>query len=173
MTENSTTGSLGKTLDNFDVNVSNNKENASEAILDSYFNDDEACLSINEELLNVEDNSVIVKQDDVLVSWSIENLYDDNGKVLSKRELKNSPPILKVVNSNDEEVAFVLTKELSAILANHFENTYRAYFGLRPKSERTFREKISDTKNTLSEHKGKFIFFGGVIVALIVASFVF
>ena len=107
--------------------------------VDSYLEDDELITAASDEVLQQDEDTVIVQQEEAVVKWDIQGLYDETGKVRSKRSLRNNPPMLVISDSLGENATFVLTKELSGILARHFDNTYRAYYGIRPKDELTFK----------------------------------
>ena len=139
----------------------------SESASDGYFDDDEWSES-SDEVLHSDEESVTVKQNEAVVTWDIDRLYTEEGKVRSKRSLKNSPPILRISNSQGQSADFVLTKELSRILANHLENTNRAYYGIRPKSEMTVKDKLNEAKVGLRENMGKAVIIGGLLAALLI-----
>jgi len=134
----------------------------------SYLDDDEDWAAAADSIIHEDEASVIAQQDEALVSWDIQGLYDDYGKVRSKRSLRNNPPALVVSDSNGDTATFVLTKGLSAVLAKHMENTNRAYYGIRPKSERSTKEKLSDAGSLLKANLGKAIIFGGIILGLLI-----
>lgn len=135
---------------------------------DSYLDDDEAWSRSDDEILFNDETTVVSQQEEAVVKWDIQGLYDDLGKVRSKRSLKNNPPLLVVSDSTDSTVSFVLTKNLAGNLARHFENTHRAYYGIRPKSELSFKEKMIDAKTGLRENMGKVVIIGGLLLALLV-----
>lgn len=135
---------------------------------DSYLDDDEAWSRSDDEILFNDETTVVSQQEEAVVKWDIQGLYDDLGKVRSKRSLKNNPPLLVVSDSTDSTVSFVLTKNLAGNLARHFENTHRAYYGISPKSELSFKEKMIDAKTGLRENMGKVVIIGGLLLALLV-----
>lgn len=135
----------------------------------SYLNDDdEAILASSDTLLHSDDALTIAQQEDAVVKWDIQGLYDERGKVRSKRSLRNNPPIFVVSDSNGEEATFILTKDLSAALARNFENANRAYYGIKPRDEMKFREKLGEAKQGFRENMGKAIVVGGLLVALLI-----
>lgn len=133
-----------------------------------YLEDDELWSRAQDEILFSDESSVIAQQEEAVVKWDIQGLYDEDGKVRSKRSLRNNPPLLVVSDSTDVTASFVLTKDLSGNLAKHFENTYRAYYGIRPKKEMSFKEKVTDAKTGVRENMGKVIVIGGLIVGLLI-----
>lgn len=133
-----------------------------------YFEDDEEWTASSDEILHSDEESVTVKQTDAVVTWDIDSLYTDEGKVRSKRSLKNSPPVLRISNSEGQSAEFVLTKDLSRVLANHLENASRAYYGIRPKSEMSMKDKLNEAKTGLRENMGKAIIIGGLLTALVI-----
>lgn len=138
----------------------------------SYLDDDEEWSAASDRILRQSEDSVIAQQEEAVVSWDIQGLYDEQGKVRGKRSLKNNPPMLVISDSNGENATFVLTKDLSAILARHLDNTHRAYYGIRPKDELSFKDKISDAKTGLRENMGKAIVIGGILLALLIFGFI-
>lgn len=140
---------------------------------DSYFDDDENWDELSDTIIHQDEISVIAQQNEAVVRWNIEGLYDEDGKVRSKRSLKNNPPIFVVSDSNGEEATFVLTKSLAGILANHFENAHRAYYGIRPRGEMSFKEKLGKAKIGLKNNMGKAIIIGGILIGLLIFGLLF
>jgi len=138
----------------------------------SYLDDDEEWLLASDQILHQSEDTVIAQQEDAVVSWDIQGLYDESGKVRGKRSLRNNPPMLVISDSGGENATFVLTKDLSGVLARHFDNAHRAYYGIRPKDELTLKEKLSDAKTGLRENMGKAIVVGGLLVALLIFGFI-
>lgn len=141
--------------------------------VDSYLDDDELITAASDEVLQQDEDTVIVQQEEAVVKWDIQGLYDETGKVRSKRSLRNNPPMLVISDSLGDNATFVLTKELSGILARHFDNTYRAYYGIRPKDELTFKEKLGEARTGIQRNMGKLIIIGGVLAALLIFGLVF
>lgn len=71
--------------------------------------------------------------DNEYLSFSIENLYDDEKEVKyrSPRKLKSSPPTLEVSSSNGDSVTFPLTKEFTKSLLRVITDVNFAYLGIR------------------------------------------
>ena len=78
-----------------------------------------------------------------------------------------------ISNSDGQSAEFVLTKNLSRVLANHLENTSRAYYGIRPKSEMSMKDKFSEVKTGIRENMGKAIIIGGLLAALVIFGILF
>lgn len=155
-----------------EANVEGDERYKPESV-DEYLEDDEHLLASSDEILHQDEETVIVKQQEAVVKWDIQGLYDEHGKVRAKRSLKNNPPMLEISNSFGENATFVLTKDLSGVLARHFDNTYRAYYGIRPKDEMSFKDKLSETKAGIRENMGKTIVIGGLLLALLIFGFFF
>ncbi len=143
-------------------------QNTATAVRDDYLDDDELWMKSSDEVLHSDGSTVVAKQDEAVVSWDIYGLYDEQGKVRSKRSLRNNPPALVISDSNGGEATFVLTKDLSGVLATHLENTHRAYYGIRPRSEMSFKEKMLDARSGLRENMGKAIIIGGILLGLVI-----
>jgi len=130
--------------------------------------DEEAMLASSDTLIHSDGELTIAQQEDAVVKWDIQGLYDERGKVRSKRSLRNNPPVFVVSDSNGEEATFILTKGLSAALARNFENANRAYYGIKPRDEMKFKEKLGEAKQGLRENMGKAIVIGGLLLALLI-----
>lgn len=130
--------------------------------------DDEAILASSDTLLHSDGSLTIAQQEEAVVKWDIQGLYDERGRVRSKRSLKNNPPVFVVSDSNGEEATFILTKELSAALARNFENANRAYYGIKPRGEMKFKDKLGEAKQGLRENMGKAIVIGGLLLGLLI-----
>lgn len=122
-----------------------------------------------DEVLYSEEAKVVAAQPEGTVTWAIEGLYDEAGRVRKKLFLKANPPLLVVesVGADPEDVShveFVLTRELSGELAKHFDNAHKAYYGITPAAERSFSEKLAAIKDWMGEHK-----FATVVIGLIAA----
>lgn len=150
-----------------------NEDEPIEKPVDSYFDDDENWDELSDTIIHQDEFSVVAQQNEAVVKWNIEGLYDEDGKVRGKRSLRNNPPLFVVSDSNGEEATFVLTKELSGVLANHFENAHRAYYGIRPRDEMSFREKLGEAKTGIKNNMGKAIIIGGLLVGLLIFGLVF
>lgn len=149
------------------------EEPLAEKSADSYFDDDENWDKLSDTIIHQDEFSVVAQQDEAVVKWNIEGLYDEDGKVRGKRSLRNNPPLFVVSDSNGEEATFVLTKDLAGVLANHFENAHRAYYGIRPRDEMSFKEKLGEAKTGLKNNMGKAIIIGGLLVGLLIFGLVF
>lgn len=140
---------------------------------DSYLDDDELVTAASDLVIQQDEDFVVVQQEDAVVKWDIQGLYDENGKVRSKRSLRNNPPMLVISDSLGDNATFVLTRELSGVLARHFDNTYRAYYGIRPKDELSFKEKMGEAKTGIQRNMGKLIIVGGLLIGLLIFGLVF
>lgn len=138
------------------------------SLAEEQLEEDEEWANAADRIIHSDEHSVQAIQQEVVVDWDIENLYDDQGKIRGKRSLRNNPPLLVVSNSDGQAVSFVLSKDLSGILARHFENANRAFYGIRPKEELSVREKFSEAKTGLRENMGKAIIVGGILLGLLI-----
>ena len=130
-----------------------------------------------DEVLYSEEARVVAAQPKGTVTWAIEGLYDESGRVRKKFFLKANPPLLVVESVGLEpedvnHVEFVLTRELSGELAKHFDNTHKAYYGITPASERTFSEKLAAIRDWMREHKFATAVMGLIVAFMLVTSIV-
>lgn len=102
---------------------------------EDFWNDDLEVLAGDDTLMELNKSSALFKQQENVISWSIENLYDEKGKLRRKDSLRKRPPVFSIDDSLGNSVNFVLTKNLSHSLSEEFEAVYRAYFGVSTKKK--------------------------------------
>lgn len=148
--------------DLMDEEISNKEENPYNDILNKKDNsliDDVD----NDKEIDREDDRGLIEQNSSVIVWEIEGLYDNDGKLLKPRVLKNKPPTLIVSDGVDNEVSFLLTKNLSMHLNGALNQVYNAYYGISPKN--------SDNPGSLMwniKRSAPFL----VIVALLIVAFI-
>lgn len=82
-------------------------------------------------VLNEEDDSAAVKQDEGILTWEMLGVYNEEGETHRKTYLRENPPILLVESSQGEEVSIILTRELTRTLSKSFGDLEKAYYGHR------------------------------------------
>lgn len=115
----------------------------------------------NDKEIDRSEDRGLIEQNQSVVAWRIENLYDTDGKMFSPRVLKSNPPSLIVSDGEDNEVAFLLTKNLTMHLNGAFSQVYHAYYGISTKS--------SDNPGSFAWNLKRSSPFIVIIVLLIVA----
>lgn len=143
-------------------------EEGSDDILD----DDENFLNAQDEILEHSTQHVIAQQPEGVVTWDIEGLYNENGKVLNKYLLRLNPPKLVVQDSNGEQAEFLITKDLSDLLSQQFEIVSKAYHGIRPPSELTLGEKAKGFVAWLKANKMKATILGALAATILIMFFI-
>ena len=88
----------------------------------------------NDKEIDRSEDRGLIEQNQSVVVWRIENLHDTDGKIFSPRALKANPPTLIVSDGEDNEVTFLLTKNLAMHLNGAFSQVYHAYYGISTKS---------------------------------------
>ncbi len=97
-------------------------------------NDDEIVVSAyREETVDADETYAIFQQGDGMLAWSIQNLRSEDGKLRSKRDLKNDPPILRIEASEGQSVDFILTKEFTKTLNESLGDVRQAFYGIEKK----------------------------------------
>lgn len=94
--------------------------------------EDLAILEMNEDLLKAKDYlSALVEQNDRIVYYEIENIYDNENKrtYKNKMSLYKQPPILIIKDNVGNEVEFFLTKNLTNELLHTLNEVKRAHLG--------------------------------------------
>lgn len=102
------------------------------------YDDDEQLIRSKDAVLEDEEAYAIFKQDDGVVSWKIENLFDAEGKQYSKRELNANPPVLTIEGSNESKAEFILTKDFSRSMSEILNRVHYGYYGLEKKPKKHF-----------------------------------
>ena len=115
----------------------------------------------NDKEIDRSEDRGLIEQNQSVVVWRIENLHDTDGKIFSPRALKANPPTLIVSDGEDNEVTFLLTKNLAMHLNGAFSQVYHAYYGISTKS--------SDNPGSFAWNLKRSSPFIVIIVLLIVA----
>lgn len=79
------------------------------------------------------DSSGLIEQGDGIVEWHIENIFNEDGKRYSKRELKSNPPLLIIKDNYGDEATFILTEKLALHLRDSMNLVYNAYYNIETK----------------------------------------
>lgn len=115
----------------------------------------------NDKEIDRSEDRGLIEQNQSVVVWRIENLHDTDGKIFSPRALKANPPTLIISDGEDNEVTFLLTKNLAMHLNGAFSQVYHAYYGISTKS--------SDNPGSFAWNLKRSSPFIVIIVLLIVA----
>lgn len=143
---------------------------------DSYFDEEDFAIESNDQEAYQTTEGAGYIQEHGSVVWTIDGTHDEKGKLKSARKLNSEPPVLNLETVDEEGNAqymtFVLTKGFSQSLGRAVEDVNRQYYGLKPKDERSPKERLSESwgavKAWVPEHKVATVF-----IALIVAFMVY
>lgn len=143
---------------------------------DSYFDEEDFAIESNDQEAYQTPEGAGYIQEHGSVVWTIDGTHDEKGKLKSARKLNSEPPMLNLETVDEEGNAqymtFVLTKGFSQSLGRAVEDVNRQYYGLKPKDERSPKERLSESwgavKAWVPEHKVATVF-----IALIVAFMVY
>lgn len=168
-----------------DVTSENDKiDEAAEELADEFegieeadvlVDDDELFYAASDRITFKDDDTVMVEQDDNIVTWEISGLYNKNGKLHKKLTLLRKPPVFTISSSRGDIAEFVVTKEMSLQLYKTFEIIYKGYFGLdgRNANEEVFSVRVKNQFNNfvnwIKIHPVKFGLGLIVVVGFIVA----
>lgn len=100
-----------------------------------YFDDDAVFLS-EDNIISQEDRLTIIEQLDNVISWRIDNFYDDDDNPYSKRKLKSDPPVLRLEKSDGDFAEFMITEDFANSLSHLFNSIDKAYKGYSPKKDK-------------------------------------
>lgn len=146
-----------------------NDVSASAEVPVTELDDDELALLVEDEKIELTEDLGIFKQhQEGLIAWSIENFYQEDGTVRSKRELRTDPPILRIENASGEQVDFLLTKQFTRSLYESLETVNYGLFGVKKSKSRwtNFREALV---GSILENPLKVIVFGLLVILTLVA----
>lgn len=107
-----------------------------QAFLDD--DDDVRMLEAADSKIDESDAYGIFKQEEGVISWTITNFIDADGKQYSKKELRANPPVLTLESSNGDKADFVLSKDFSASLATILQRVHYGYFGVEKKPRQQY-----------------------------------
>lgn len=128
--------------------------------------DDEAVIELdkitgeNDELIDKDYLSALVNQQDRMVYYEIENLYQDTVKQRFKNRLKmrKDPPVLIVRDDFGNEVKFYLTENLTDELSTTLKQVKRAYLGFSgPSDEDAPKDFFGKVKHYVKKNPLKII----------------
>lgn len=145
-----------------------------EAVAARLDDDDELFLKAADEKLDDGDSYGIFKQDEGVVSWTITNFIDQNGKQYGKRELRANPPVLTFESSSGEKADFVLTKDFAGSLSEIMRRVHYGYFGLEKKPKKTFtwataKQSIINAIGARPLQVGAFVLLALVVIIGLIA----
>lgn len=133
---------------------------------EDYFDDAEVILDEeNDAIVDESLRSALFQQDENLVSWSLENFYNEKGERRGKYSLLNNPPILRLEGSAGDRAEFVLTKELTRSLSKVLDVVDRGYYGVSAKvAKEDKKSKLTEIVEWCEEHPAK---SGGALIVVI------
>lgn len=142
--------------------------------------DDEAVIELdkitgkNDELIDKDYLSALVNQQDRMVYYEIENLYQDTVKQRFKNRLKmrKDPPVLIVRDDFGNEVKFYLTENLTDELSTTLKQVKRAYLGFSgPSDEDAPKDFFGKVKHYVKKNPLKIIVTIFLILLIIILQF--
>lgn len=142
--------------------------------------DDEAIIELdkitgeNDELIDKDYLSALVNQQDRMVYYEIENLYQDTAKQRFKNRLKmrKDPPVLIVRDDFGNEVKFYLTENLTDELSKTLKQVKRAYLGFSgPSDEDAPKDFLGKVKHYVKKNPLKIIVTVFLILLIIILQF--
>lgn len=142
--------------------------------------DDEAVIELdkitgkNDELIDKDYLSALVNQQDRMVYYEIENLYQDTVKQRFKNRLKmrKDPPVLIVRDDFGNEVKFYLTENLTDELSTTLKQVKRAYLGFSgPSDEDAPKDFFGKVKHYMKKNPLKIIVTVFLILLIISLQF--
>lgn len=143
---------------------------------EAYFEDDEEFLKGDDAVLSSAEDAALFQQLDHVVAYNLRNFYDEEGKRRSKRSLRHDPPVFRVEDSSGDFAEFVVTRELSAHLAQLFDVVHRGYYGVEgkkglPGEEREPRSKLQEVTHWVESNPKRSITLASLLVLALLAAF--
>lgn len=103
---------------------------------DGYFEDDEDFLRGDSRVLLSEKDGGVLENLENVVTWEVDNFYNEAGKQRGRISLRTDPPIFRIRSSDGDGAEFVLTKELAGDMERVMGDVYRGYFGITAKDKK-------------------------------------
>lgn len=100
----------------------------------------------NDKIITQDYLSSLIKQDDVILHFEVENIYknDKTREYKGKRELKKNPPELVIRDDSDNEVSFSLTENFNDELISALKEVERAYLGFNKPLDKNIPSNFVD-----------------------------
>lgn len=161
------------------IEADNNLEPAAtaapETVVNALDDDDELLLRAADNKLEETDSYGIFKQEEGVVSWTITNFIDANGKQYGKRELRANPPVLTLESSTGDKADFVLSKDFAGSLASVIERIHYGYYGLDKKPKQKFtkdtaKQAVFNAIGARPLQVGAFLLLTLVVIVGLIAS---
>lgn len=103
---------------------------------ESYFDDDEEFLRGDSKVLLSEKDGGILENLENVVTWEVDNFYNEAGKQRGRYALRTDPPVFRIRSSDGDGAEFILTKDLAGEMERIMGDVYRGYFGITPKEKK-------------------------------------
>lgn len=138
-----------------------------------YFDDDDLLLAGDDQVIHEDSSLMAFQQMDNIVSWEVKNLFKDDGKLRSRRSLRNEPPLFEISSSDGASAEFFVTQSLAASFAKIFTDMESAYSGVAPKvkdaapvfSQEGVKQKFTSIKTWVLANKiTSFLILAAVIL---------
>lgn len=133
---------------------------------DEYFSDDDRVLRGDDDLILNEKNRSFIKQETGSLDVKVSGLYTDEDdpssrKVKNSLALRTNPPVMEITAISEDGIEIPIELDVSEsfaqVMGTYFTDIYRAYNGVKPKSDLTFKESAveawHDTINWAKRHK--------------------
>ena len=148
---------------------------ASKKTVNPLDDDDELLLKAADSKLEETEAYGIFKQEEGVVSWTISNFLDPEGKQYGKRELRANPPVLTLESSTGDKADFVLSKDFAGSLATVIERVHFGFYGLDKKPKKKFtgataKQAVVDAVGARPLQVGAFLVMALVVIVGLVAS---
>lgn len=142
----------------------------------AYFDDDKEFLKGDDEILAIAPDSALIQQMENVVSWRLENFYDENGERRGKYSLRADPPIFRVESADGAQAEFILTKKLALTMAETFDTVKRGYYGVDPKRKGSLTQgeaqsKFAEVSSWASAHPVKSMLLVLLFIFVVITAF--
>lgn len=140
----------------------------------NYLNDDEELLAGDDQPIKDDELIALFSQEEGVVAWELTNFQDENGDLKSKRQLRESPPMLTVKSSSGDFVEFALTKGFNKSLLEALKSVDRAYFGVDSRKKKfSFADAAETAKLWFTNHPIRAILTVAAVALFVVLIVVF
>lgn len=140
---------------------------------EAYFEDDEDFLAGDDRVIDETDALGLFAQDQDVVAWDIEGLYDDDLELLPKSVIRSSPPVLTIKSTSGDTASFILTRGFARHMGEGLKRVESAYFGVdsRNPEKLTAKERLQRFGDWIKTHPVK-TGLAAIVIGLVVYTLV-
>lgn len=127
-----------------------------------------------EKIIEIKDNEKIYLEEEKISGFVINNLFkeDDTTEYRSVRDLHKNPPVLTLIEDENNSMSLNLDLETVKVLIDDLKVIEKGFYGYRY-DRLSFQEKIKNLPKDIKYHPIPYIWFGIILFLILILSFFF